>query len=138
MLADVYVTPCLQCIGSKTPAKACVSAGSKPNPLGAMVGEEKEKVSACACCRHNKRRCVDHSRTRSRQIVLNPFHDHTMVAKGGSGKGKVKTEGKAKKEGKVKTEAKGTPAVKTCGACKQAADNDLPDGEHCSQSQFYH
>ena len=46
ILADVYATPCLQCVGSKTPPKACVSAGSKPNPLGATVGEEKEKASA--------------------------------------------------------------------------------------------
>ena len=122
MLADVYDTPCVQCVGSKTPPKACVSAGSKPNPLGATIAEEKERASACACCRYNKRRCQDHSRSRSRQIVANPFHDANSVVKGGSGKAKVKQERKV------------TPAAKTRAARKPAADNDLPDGEpffHC-------
>ena len=121
ILADVYETPCHQCVGSKTQAKECVSARGKPNPLGATVEEEKERASACASCRHNKRRCEDHSRARSRQIVANPFHDHTTVTKGGSGKGKVKTE-------KATPAAKGAPAAKRA-SCKPVVDNDPSDGE---------
>lgn len=117
MLADVYDTPCRQCIGTKTSSKICVSAGGKPTPLGATVEEEKERASACACCRHHKRRCQDHSRSRSRQIVLNPFHEQSTVTKGGSGKVKVKTEVKV------------TPAAKTRGSRKPPVEKDVLDGE---------
>jgi hypothetical protein len=117
MLADVYDIPCQQCTGgAKSAPKVCVTAGSKPNPLGATVKEEKEKASSCACCRHHKRRCKDHSRSRSRQIIANPFHDPNMAKKGGSGKVKVKTEAV-------------TPAAKPRGSKKAPAEKEVVNGE---------
>ena len=131
MLADLYDIPCRHCT-YRTVAKSCVATRSKPHPLGATEKEERESVIACAYCRHQKRRCEDHSRGRSRQIVLNPFHDPLTVAKGGSGKVKVKKEGKVTpaKEAKVSpAEAKATPAVKTRGSRRPPAVNEVPDGD---------
>lgn len=116
ILADVYDTPCRQCTAAKTTPKVCVTAGSRPNALGATVKEEKEKASSCACCRVHKRRCEDHSRSRSRQIIANPFHDPNTVKKGASGKAKVKTEAV-------------TPAAKTRGSKKAAAEKEVVNGE---------
>jgi len=83
------------------------------------VREEEKNSAACAYCKHIKRRCEEHSRSWSWQIIANPFHDPSTAAKGGSAKAKAKVE-KAKAETKAKVEPKGkvepkvAPVVKSC------------------------
>ena len=141
ILADVYDTPCRSC-SRATPPKICVFAGLKPNPLGVTVGEEEKNAAACGYCKHIKRKCEEHSRGRTRQIIENPFHDHSVMTRGGSAKGKAKgetkTKGETKAKGEAKTkaetipkvEAKVTLAAKNRGSRRLPAEHKVTMGKH--------
>ena len=122
ILADVYDTPCRSC-SRATPPRICVFAGLKPNPLGATVGEEEKNAAACGYCKHIKRKCEEHSRGRTRQIVDNPFHDHSAT-RGGSAKGKAKAETKAKAATKGKGETKAKAEAKTKAEARTKAETN--------------
>ena len=105
ILVDVYDTPCCHCTTAKQP-KPCIFASLKPNPLAVTIEEEEKNSAACAYCKHIKRRCNKHSHSWLWQIIANPFHDPSTMAKGGSANTKAKVE-KAKVETKAKVEPKG-------------------------------